>query len=171
MPAKASSGVKQISPMLHLDGFREDIVISHLITKLAIGLGQRLPRGTDAPTMAAVLLSRNGQSVAYLSGLGLAEAFFGRIHKVDGMLDHSALLYGQALRSLRDDLQLVDQGAARSRAYLNLWSSLFLGMYEVVSSSSLSNWLEHSRGISALVSFALAVRFVPWANAVARPRC
>ncbi|KAL3952102.1 hypothetical protein ACCO45_013819 [Purpureocillium lilacinum] len=33
---------------------------------------------------------------------------------------------------------------------MNLWSTIFLGMYEMVSNCGSSNWLEHSRGVSAL---------------------
>lgn len=112
-----------------------------------------MPRGTDAPTMAAVLTSRNSTSGAYLSGLGLAQAFFGCLHKDDDMVRQSAQLYGRALTSLRGDLQLADRKEARSRAYLNLWTSVFLGLYEMVSSFGSSNWLQHSMGVSALVSW------------------
>lgn len=104
----------------------------------------------DAPTMTGVLMSQDAKSNAYISGLGLAEAFFGRVQKVHGMVDHSAELYGQAMRSLRDDLQIVDRSAARARAYMNLWTCVFLGLYEMVSTSGSSNWMQHSRGFGAL---------------------
>ncbi|OAQ71864.1 C6 finger domain-containingprotein [Purpureocillium lilacinum] len=146
---RPSSSVGYVKPMLKLDGFKDDIVISHLITKLA-AVGHQFSKGTDAPTLAGVLTASNGKSVAYIAGLSLAEAFFGRIHRVQGMLDHSATLYGRALRSLREDLVLLDRGAGLSRAYMNLWSTIFLGMYEMVSNCGSSNWLEHSRGVSAL---------------------
>lgn len=107
---------------------------------------------TDAPTMASVLTSHNANSNAYLSGLGLAEAFFGRVQKVDGMTEHASELYGQSLRNLRDDLQLTDQKVARSRAYMNLWSCVFLGLYEIVAASGQSSWMQHSKGMGILVS-------------------
>ncbi|KAJ6441039.1 C6 finger domain-containingprotein [Purpureocillium lavendulum] len=135
---KTAGSIGCVKPMLKLDGFKDDIVISHLIAKLAT-VGYKFSKGTDAPTMAGVLMGSNGQSVAYIAGLSLAEAFFGRIHKIQGMVDHSVSLYGQALRSLREVLKLLDQRAGRSRTYMNLWSTNFLGMYEMVSSGGSSN--------------------------------
>lgn len=144
---------------LDLRGFQDEIVIAHLLSKFTIGFGHDMPRGTDAPTMGAVLTSRNSKSSAYLSGLGLAQAFFGRLYKDDGMIRQSALLYGKALTSLRGDLQLANLEEVRSRAYLHLWTSVFLGLYEIVSSAGSSNWLQHSMGVSALVSCNVSVCF------------
>lgn len=153
--------------MLSLHGFRDDIVISHMLVKLSHGLGVRTSPG-DAPTMAAALHhTPDGEpSAAFMAGLGLSEAFFGKIHKVKSLVEHSALLYGSALGRLRDDLQKIDQAAVRQRAYQNLWSSVFLGMYELVaaSSSSPSSWLDHARGVSALVSHGTPIKppFPAW---------
>lgn len=144
---------------LDLSGFADDIVIAHLLSKFGIGFGKYASRAADAPTMAGVLTSRNNASSAYLSGLGLAQAFFGSIHKDDAMVRQSAMLYGKALTSLRGDLQLADQKLARSRAYMNLWTCVFLGLYEMVLSAEPSNWLQHVMGVSALVSF-VAYKFI-----------
>ncbi|KAK2608876.1 hypothetical protein QQS21_002589 [Conoideocrella luteorostrata] len=139
---------------LDLSGFQDDIVISYLLSKFSIGFGDRIPNGADAPTMAVVLTGGMGKSSAYLSGLSLAQAFFGRVHNDDEMSRQSVQLYGRALTNLRRDLQLADQEEARPRAYMNLWTSLFLGLYEMVSSAGSSKWLQHSMGVSALTQLA-----------------
>ena len=147
--APLPSDVGHAGAVLDLHGFKDEIVISHLLSTFTIGLRGSLPRGTDVPTMVTILTG-GGTSGAYLSGLGLAQAFFGHIHKVDSMVAESATAYGRALARLRRDLQL--QGpAAQSRAYMNLWTSLFLALYEMVCSAGPSNWLQHSLGVSALV--------------------
>lgn len=138
---------------MQLHGFKDEIVISHLLEKFRIGFAGKFSRGTDAPTMRAILTTGKGQSNAYLSGLGLAEAFFGRTQKVNDLVFHSAELYGRALRNLRDDLQLTDKSLAQERAYMNIWNCVFLGLYELVTSTNASNWLQHTRGVAALVSY------------------
>lgn len=143
----------RIPPTLMLDGFRNGIVISHLLLKFqAIVAGNR-PAETDAPTFAAVFLSGDCQSTPYIAGLSVAEALFGRIHCDDDMIQHSAILYGQSLKMLRNDIQNIDEEEARARSYLNLWTSTFLGVYELITASNPTGWLEHARGLAALVSF------------------
>lgn len=147
---KALSPARQVCRSVPLNAFKDEIVICHLLERFSIGLGPSMMGAADAPTMTAVLMSQDAKSNAYISGLGVAEAFFGRVQKVHGMVDHSAELYGQALRSLRDDLQMVDKTAARAKAYMNLWTCVFLGLYEMVSTSGASNWMQHSHGLGAL---------------------
>lgn len=144
---------KAVPPTMQLHGFKDEIVISHLLEKFRIGFAGKFSRGTDAPTMRAILTTGKGQSNAYLSGLGLAEAFFGRTQKVKDLIFHSAELYGRALRNLRDDLQLTDKSIAQERAYMNIWNCVFLGLYELVTSTNASNWLQHTRGVAVLVSY------------------
>lgn len=141
----------RIPPTLMLDGFRDGIVISHLMLKFqAIVAGNR-PADTDAPTFAAVFLSGDCQSTPYIAGLSVAEALFGRMHCDDDMIQHSAILYGQSLKRLRKDIQNIDKDEARARSYMNLWTSTFLGVYEVMTASNPTGWLEHARGLAALV--------------------
>ncbi|CEJ89978.1 hypothetical protein VHEMI05791 [[Torrubiella] hemipterigena] len=147
---KKMSPARRVCQTVPLNAFKDEIVICHLLEKFSIGLGPSMAGVTDAPTMASVLTSHNANSNAYISGLGLAEAFFGHVQKVDGMTEHASELYGQALRNLRDDLQLTDQKVARSRAYMNLWSCVFLGLYEIVAASGQSSWMQHSKGMGIL---------------------
>lgn len=141
---------------LNLNGFQNDIVIAHFLSNFTIGFGGQASRGADAPTMAAVLASRDGDSGTFQSGLGVARAFFGHLHHDDEMVRHSVTLYGKALTSLRAELRITDRRVAQPRAYMNLWTSLFLGMYEIVSSGKPANWLQHSMGVAALVSLLRA---------------
>jgi hypothetical protein len=143
-----------------LTAFKEDIVIAYLMTKFLMGPPEAFLHGADVYTTNAVLLTRDA-SAAYTSGLSLAEAFFGRMHKLDDMTAHSAKLYSKALRRLQRDLQNRPAAAALRQqhsggggdaAYLNLWSSLFLGLYEMVLGATALNWLQHSIGVGVLVS-------------------
>ncbi|KPM38736.1 hypothetical protein AK830_g7839 [Neonectria ditissima] len=134
-----------------LAAFKNDIVICHLLLKLSMSSPENFAHG-DTTTISAVLYSPNTTTAAYTSGLSVAEAFFGRLYKIDDMLHHSAHLYGQALQKLREEMQ--DPSRSADRAYANLWGCLFLGIYEMVSNSSPESWLAHSRGISTLTQMA-----------------
>lgn len=153
-----------IAPMVPLIGFKDNIVISHFVSNLRIGFEQNPVSNMDAPTMQSAMESSGGSTSAYVSGLSVAEAYFSQIHKVDKMMKHSAGLYGQALGQLRADLQNMNEGAVvvRSKAFLNLWTAYFLSLYELVSSSATSRWLQHAAGVATLVS----LRFCH-----CRPRC
>lgn len=144
--------VSQIAPIMPLNGFKNDIVISHLMKKLSINVMDDISTQGDIKMMSTVLSSHDECSTAYMSGLSVAEALFGRLYQVEDMVEHSAYVYGQALRQLRNDLH-THKSTDRTRAYINLWSCLFLGVYEMVCSSNPTNWLKHSRGVSALVSW------------------
>ena len=141
-----------ISPNFHLGAYRDQIVMSHLMSQLAIRLDNGHSPGVDAPTISTILTNSNSKSIAYMAGLSCAEALFGRVYKLSDMVDHSVQLYDQTLRGLRKDLQFFSREMSHSRAYDNLWSTVLLGMYELVSPAGPSKWLEHSRGLSALVS-------------------
>lgn len=141
-----------IRPQVDLGAFRRQIVMSHLISKLSIRVDNAPSHGVDAPTLSTVLTKSDHPSVAYMAGLSCAEAFFGRVHKLNDMVDHSAQLYNHTLQSLRRNLRLFSHEMNQTRAYDSLWSTVLLGMYELVSSTGAYNWLEHSRGLCALVS-------------------
>merc|ERR1712000_452120 len=139
-----------ISPNFHLGAYRDQIVVSHLISQLAIRLDNGPSPGVDAPTLSTILTNSNSNSIAYMAGLSCAEALFGRVYKLNDMVEHSVQLYYQTLRGLRRDLQFFSSEMSHSKAYDDLWSTVILGMYELVSSAGPSKWLEHSRGLSAL---------------------
>ncbi|TQV94854.1 C6 finger domain-containing protein [Cordyceps javanica] len=141
----------RIPPMMKLDGFRDGIVISHLLVKFQAIIEGNTPESTDAPTFTDIFLVGNHQSTAYISGLSVAEALFGRLHGDDALIQHSAILYGRGLKRLQFDLQNIEKEEIRAHSYMNLWSSIFLGMYEMMTASTPMNWLEHSRGLSALM--------------------
>lgn len=132
-------------------GFKDNIVISHLLVKFQVIMAGALPRNTDAPTIPAIFFNNNRTTTAYTSGLSVAEALFARLHGDEDMLCHSAMLYGTALKRLRGDIQQIEQDEVKARSYMNLWSSVFLRLYELMTASTPTSWLEHSRGLSALV--------------------
>lgn len=133
---------------LPLNAFKDNIVISHLLERLSL----HLPRCTgDALPMDAVFEKQNLSSNGYISGLCLAEALFANVQKDSRMVTSSLATYSVALRNLRKDLNLVGQGN-RLQGYLNLWSCVFLVLREMVSPSSATDWMQHSRGMGILVS-------------------
>ncbi len=136
---------------MKLDGFRDGIVISHLLLKFQAIVEGNTPGSTDAPTFAGIFLAGDRQSTAYTSGLSVAEALFGRMHFDEALIQHSAVLYGRGLKRLQSDLQNMEKEEIGARSYMNLWSSTFLGIYEMMTASTPMSWLEHSRGLSALV--------------------
>ncbi|OAA67766.1 Zn(2)-C6 fungal-type DNA-binding domain protein [Akanthomyces lecanii RCEF 1005] len=139
-----------IPPIVKLDGFRDGIVISHLLLKFQAIVEGNTPGSTDAPTFAGIFLAGDRQSTAYTSGLSVAEALFGRMHFDEALIQHSAVLYGRGLKRLQSDLQNMEKEEIGARSYMNLWSSTFLGIYEMMTASTPMSWLEHSRGLSAL---------------------
>ncbi|OAQ96416.1 hypothetical protein LLEC1_00883 [Akanthomyces lecanii] len=171
----------RIPPMMKLDAFRDGIVISHLLLKFQGLVEGNRPGSTDAPTLAGIFLSGDRQSTAYTSGLSAAEALFGRTHCDEALIQHSAVLYGRGLKQLQSDLQNMEKEEARARSYMNLWSSTFLGMYEMMTASTPMSWLEHSRGLSALATAGIATKkrtfleehdwkVVPWAELEPLPK-
>lgn len=102
-----------------------------------------------APTISYALLDPSSSSPAHLSGLALAGALFGRVHNVHALVEHSAELYIRAMRLLR--LDMGRKLGASARAYNQVWSCLFLGLYETVCGAESTSWLGHARGLSALI--------------------
>ncbi|GAB0141642.1 hypothetical protein EsHS_00002229 [Epichloe bromicola] len=144
--------VNNPAPMVPLVGFKDNIVISHFVSNLRIGFEQKPANMFDAPTMRAAMESFGKQTTAYVSGLGVAELYFSRIHKVGQMTTHAAGLYGQALAGLRSDLQQMNRECARLKGFLSLWTAYFLSLYELITSSKDDAlWLQHARGVASLI--------------------
>lgn len=161
--ASRTKGMPDHNPasMISLVGFKDDIIISHFVSNLRIGFEQNPVNMSDAPTMRAAMESFGKQTTAYVSGLGVAELYFSRIHKVGQMTRHAAGLYGQALGRLRTDLEQMSQHFSRSSAFLSLWTAYFLSLYELISSSRADGlWLTHACGVASLVSFLLLSSFL-----------
>ncbi|KAG5986204.1 hypothetical protein E4U54_005552 [Claviceps lovelessii] len=152
--ASRTKGMPDHNPasMISLVGFKDDIIISHFVSNLRIGFEQNPVNMSDAPTMRAAMESFGKQTTAYVSGLGVAELYFSRIHKVGQMTRHAAGLYGQALGRLRTDLEQMSQHFSRSSAFLSLWTAYFLSLYELISSSRADGlWLTHACGVASLI--------------------
>lgn len=130
---------------------REEVVISHLISKFPVDFSWRLPPGTHTSPLSAVFSDLSGRKTAYVAGVCLAEAFFARAHKRHDLMAHATILYSRSLQHLRQDLQALDRTTSPSLMYSNLWSSFLLCLYEIVSGVSSAGWLEHCHGITALV--------------------
>ncbi|KAJ3497239.1 hypothetical protein NLG97_g2056 [Lecanicillium saksenae] len=126
----------RIPPTMKLDGFRDGIVISHLLLKFQAIVEGNTPGATDAPTFAGIFLAGDRESTAYISGLSVAEALFGRMHCDEELIQHSGILYGRSLKRLQSDLLNMEKEEVRARSYMNLWSSTFLGMYEMMTAST-----------------------------------
>ncbi|KAK2669212.1 hypothetical protein RAB80_014738 [Fusarium oxysporum f. sp. vasinfectum] len=66
---------------------------------------------------------------------------------------HASALYGQAVQRLKADLGTRTE-ASTSLPHTTIWSALFLGVYEMISSDSMSNWLQHCHGVAVLTEMA-----------------
>ncbi|CAJ0546980.1 Ff.00g016070.m01.CDS01 [Fusarium sp. VM40] len=134
-----------VPPSLDLHGFQNEIVISFLVKQLFVEV-QSPP---DDKHSISTLLLWNRDSTAYLSGLCLAEAFFSSIHRLSELKSHASVLYGQAVQRLKVEL-VAKANAQISPPRVTIWSALFLGVYEMISSDSMSNWLKHCHGVAAI---------------------
>ncbi|KAF5667187.1 cellulase (glycosyl hydrolase family 5) domain-containing protein [Fusarium heterosporum] len=69
------------------------------------------------------------------------------------MKSHASVLYVKAVERLK--IELMDGNETSSSPSLaTIWSAVFLGIYEMVSSDSTSNWLKHSHGVAAMTYMA-----------------
>ncbi|KAF7556221.1 hypothetical protein G7046_g6366 [Stylonectria norvegica] len=116
---RARHTVFDVPSTLSLVAFKNSIVISHFMANFMINSPENSAH-SDPMTVSAILYNSNASPAAYTSGLSVAEAFFGRLHRIDEMAEQSAQHYSQALRKLREELQGVGQSA--SRLYANLWA-------------------------------------------------
>ncbi|KAG4271764.1 hypothetical protein FPRO04_10711 [Fusarium proliferatum] len=66
---------------------------------------------------------------------------------------NASVLYGKAVQKLKVDLGTRTE-ASRPLPHATIWSALFLGVYEMISSDSMSNWLQHCHGVAALTEIA-----------------
>lgn len=146
----STSGVK-LPMTLSLGISREEVTISHLISKFPVDFAWRLPPGVHGSPLAAVFSTPKGRTTVYMAGLCLAEAFFARAHKRHDLMVNATLLYSRSLQHLRQDLQVLNCHTSAAVMYSNLWSSFLLCLYEIVSGVSSVGWLEHCHGITALV--------------------
>ncbi|KAF4340294.1 transcriptional regulatory [Fusarium beomiforme] len=69
------------------------------------------------------------------------------------MKDHAATLYGEAVQRLKTELGTIPI-TSTTLPHATIWSALFLGVYEMISSDSMSNWLQHCNGVAALTQMA-----------------
>ncbi|KAF5595104.1 cellulase (glycosyl hydrolase family 5) domain-containing protein [Fusarium pseudocircinatum] len=66
---------------------------------------------------------------------------------------HASVLYGRAVQKLKTDLATRTE-TSRSLPHATIWSALFLGVYEMISSDFMSNWLQHCHGVAALTEMS-----------------
>ncbi|KAH7151228.1 hypothetical protein DER46DRAFT_629062 [Fusarium sp. MPI-SDFR-AT-0072] len=122
---------KQIPVTIDLHGFKNEVVISFFVSNLFV----------------------LGDSTASMSGLCVAEAFFSSMHGIPEMKVHASMLYGRAVKRLKADLGRRTE-MSTSLPHTTIWSALFLGVYEMISSDSMSNWLQHCHGVAVLTEMA-----------------
>lgn len=148
---KFSTSYVKLPMTLTLDISREDLAISHLISKFPVDFAWRLPPGAHGSPLSAVFSTPKERTTVYMAGLCLAEAFFALAQKRHDLMVNATLLYSRSLQHLRQDLQVLSCHTSAAVMYSNLWSSFLLCLYEIVSGVSSVGWLEHCHGITALV--------------------
>lgn len=137
---------KQIPVIIDLHGFKNEVVISFFVKNLFLLVKSPIEDGSSILN----LFSNETDSTAGMSGLCVAEAFFSTMHCIPEMRVHASALYGKAIQKLKVDLGTRTE-ASRPLPHATIWSALFLGVYEMISSDSMSNWLQHCHGVAALV--------------------
>jgi hypothetical protein len=137
---------KQIPGSIDLHGFKNEVVISFFVNNLFVMVKSPLGDGSSILN----IFSSEANSTAGMSGLCVAEAFFSTMHCIPEMKVHASALYGRAVQKLKTDLGTGTE-TSRSLPHATIWSALFLGVYEIISSDSMSNWLQHCHGVAALV--------------------
>ncbi|EHK47234.1 hypothetical protein TRIATDRAFT_45794 [Trichoderma atroviride IMI 206040] len=148
---KFSTSCVKLPMTLTLDISREDLAISHLISKFPVDFAWRLPPGVHGSPLSAVFSTPKERTTVYMAGLCLAEAFYARAQKRHDLMVNATLLYSRSLQHLRQDLQVLSCHTSAAVMYSNLWSSFLLCLYEIVSGVSSVGWLEHCHGITALI--------------------
>lgn len=151
----------EVPASLNLSAFSQDIVLSYMISQLS----GTFPQGPsvheipgvkeDAPSFWTILSSKNTDSPAFICGLSSAEALFGHMHGDRSMVHHSSTLYDQALHRFQRDLEMLGSHGGWAQHYAAIWSCLFLALYELLSGMGPINWIHHSLGIAALVSWKM----------------
>ncbi|KAF4953587.1 hypothetical protein FGADI_5923 [Fusarium gaditjirri] len=140
---------KRIPVTLDLYGFKNEVIISFFVSNLFVLVKPPLADGSSILN----LFSGEAESTAGVSGLCAAEAFFSSMHGLPELKIHASALYGKAVRKLKADLGTGSE-ASRSFSHATIWSALFLGVYEMISSDPMSNWLQHCHGVAALTEMA-----------------
>ncbi|EWG53436.1 hypothetical protein FVEG_11866 [Fusarium verticillioides 7600] len=136
---------KQMPASIDLHGFKNEVVISFFVKNLFVLI--KSPLGDGSPILN--IFSGEADSTAGMSGLCVAEAFFSTMHCIPEMKFHASALYGRAVQKLKTDLGTKTE-TSRSLPHATIWSALFLGIYEMISSDSMLNWLQHCHGVAAL---------------------
>ncbi|KAI1047117.1 hypothetical protein LB505_010096, partial [Fusarium chuoi] len=140
---------KQMPVTIDLHGFKNEVVISFFVKNLFILVKSPLEDGSSILN----LFSSEADSTAGMSGLCVAEAFFSTMHCIPEMRVYASALYGKAIQKLKVDLGTRTE-ASRPLPHATIWSALFLGVYEMISSDSMSNWVQHCQGVAALTELA-----------------
>jgi hypothetical protein len=147
---------------ISLNGFQEDIVISHLIAKLYRPPSETIAQLSGDAGLLHVVVRDHRRSSAYVAMLCVGQAFFGRVHSIGHMVDASRSHYIKALHQIQHELAASERIIRGSMQWhMGLWCCSFLGMYEMICSSSSTAWIQHSRGLAALVSLPLAMKAKP----------
>ncbi|KAG9258937.1 uncharacterized protein F5Z01DRAFT_684937 [Emericellopsis atlantica] len=148
-----------IDSSISLDAFQEDMFISHLLAKLYRPTSNTVPQGSDDTSLIDVLRHDNRRSAAHAAMLSVGQAFFGRVHGLGHMVSQSRSHYVKALHRIQDELATSSHPARGSMQWLTgLWCCSFLGMYEMICSSSPTAWIQHSRGLAAMAVGCIAQR-------------
>lgn len=142
-----------LGAFIPLNAFQEDIIISHLLAKLYKSPTSTVEQGPGDTELINVLAYGNRRSAAHVAIMSVGKAFFGRVNNLGRMVTESRSHYLEALHRVQDELSVscyLDKGSLQWLTVL--WCCSFLGMYEMMCSSSSTAWIQHSRGLAALVS-------------------
>ncbi|TQV91738.1 C6 finger domain-containing protein [Cordyceps javanica] len=154
--APERTGSTQPVPFLALKAFRDKIAIGHLFARFGITF-IHIPDANDAPTISSIFHAADEESSAYLAGLAVSEALFGRLHSGTNTAHRSTHLYSRGLASLQSELTLPRLMSKNHGVYSLLWSSMFFAFYEALVFSAPGNWLQHCQGLLAVVGSQIKI--------------
>lgn len=136
-----------IQPPLHLNAFKDNILISHLMQNLFSDAEDTTIWTERDPWILYAIQHPETEPTSYTSVLALAATFFGRVHKEMTVFEQGTRSYSRALSQLKADLAIPE----RAVSYSTMASTLILSVYELVVFSNISGWQVHFDGIGALV--------------------
>ena len=140
----------QPSLMINPPWNEDSIFISHLIYRLFSWHVDGSSSHSESWVLFLLRQPENPAGLPMTSVRALATSYFGKVNGHPELMRKGAASYSQALRSLRGQLQNPDQ-VLESDVIVAI---VCLGIYELVTFTQPSAWLQHYKGLARLVSAA-----------------
>lgn len=143
-----------LAPAPSLD--EDNVFTTHLIRSLFMAFhgSNPVPSPSESPWLMSSMLPSNHKQAPQLAIRACAAAYFGKIHRQYSAVERGTALYTQALRQLQKEL-FDSENVLKTDT---LSATLFLALFEMITSKDMNGWLSHFFGIGHLVSCFLVKR-------------